>query len=194
MSNLDKNYWQSRYESNQIGWDVGKITTPIKEYIDQLNNKNIKILIPGAGNGYEFEYLHKKDFKNIYVVDFAESPLKNIKKRILSINPNQLINDDFFNLNDSYDLIIEQTFFCSFNPNLRENYVKKMHDLLNPNGKLVGLFFNFEKTEIGPPFGGSKEEYTILFKNYFKIITLETSYNSIKPRKDNELFAIFEKI
>jgi hypothetical protein len=32
-----------------------------------------------------------------------------------------------------------------------------------------------------------------LFENDFHIKTLETAYNSIKPRKENELFFIFEK-
>ena len=39
------NYWEERYQKGETGWDAGKITTPIKEYIDQLTNKNLKILI-----------------------------------------------------------------------------------------------------------------------------------------------------
>ena len=77
---LSKNYWEERYQKGEIGWNVGNITTPIKEYIDQLTDKNIKILIPGVGNGYEFEYLIEKGFKNSFVVDYAETPLENLKK------------------------------------------------------------------------------------------------------------------
>src|SRR6187401_704304 len=87
---LNSNYWENRYLNNETGWDVGKITTPIKEYIDQLEDKSIKILIPGAGNGYEFEYLIEKGFPNSYVVDFADSPLKNIKSRIPNAKEEQL--------------------------------------------------------------------------------------------------------
>lgn len=39
---LNSNYWQERYQTNQIGWDVGAITTPIKEYIDQLKINRLK--------------------------------------------------------------------------------------------------------------------------------------------------------
>ena len=92
-----------------------------------------------------------------------------------------------------YDLIIEQTFFCALNPSLRDKYVEKMHELLNPKGKLIGLLFQFPLTEEGPPFGGSENEYIKLFSNNFKIRTLETAYNSIKPREGRELFFIFEK-
>ena len=190
---LTKNYWEERYLKGEIGWNVGYITTPIKEYIDQLTDNNIKILIPGAGNGYEFEYLIYKGFKNSFVVDYAEIPLENIKKRIPDLDNNQIINADFFELEGKYDLIIEQTFFCALNPELRIEYVKKMKSLLNPKGKIVGLLFQFPLTTEGPPFGGSIEEYTAIFGNDFTINTMETASNSIKARAGKELFIIFEK-
>ena len=185
------NYWEERYQKGETGWDIGQISTPLKDYIDQLTDKNIKILIPGAGNGYEFDYLIKNGFKNVYVIDIAASPLKNIAKK----NPefvSNLIHNDFFVLNDKFDLILEQTFFCAISPSMRSNYVTKMHEILNPNGKIAGLLFNFPLTEEGPPFGGSTEEYLELFSKYFHINTLEKAYNSIKPRQNKELFFIFE--
>lgn len=190
---LNNNYWEERYKNEEIGWDVGEITTPLKEYIDQLEDKLIRILIPGAGNSYEFEYLLNKGFENVVVVDFAQSPLDNIKKRIPSCNVNNLILADFFEHEDDYDLVIEQTFFCALDPILRKDYVQKMKSLLKPDGKIAGLLFQFPLTEAGPPFGGSKEEYLGLFQNDFTIKTLETAHNSIKPRKENELFFIFTK-
>ena len=190
---LNSAYWENRYSNNETGWDVGKITTPLKEYIDQIEDKSIKILIPGAGNSYEFEYLFNNGFENVFVLDFAQAPLDNIHKRIPNCNTNQLIKSDFFEHEDKYDLILEQTFFCALEPSLRKDYVKKMKSLLNPNGKIVGLLFQFPLTEVGPPFGGSKEEYESLFENDFHIKTLETANNSIKPRQGNELFFNFIK-
>ncbi|HLF53435.1 methyltransferase [Flavobacterium sp.] len=187
---LNSNYWEDRYQNNEIGWNVGEITTPIKEYIDQLEDKTIQILIPGAGNGYEFEYLIHKGFKHSFVVDFASTPLENIKKRMPELDEKQLIHSDFFKLEGQYDLIIEQTFFCAIDPKLRTAYVQKMKSLLKPNGKIVGLLFQFPLTEEGPPFGGSIEEYKNLFENDFNIKTLEAAYNSIKPREGKELFFI----
>jgi methyl halide transferase len=188
---LNKTYWETRYQNNETGWDAGSITTPLKDYIDQLTNTDLKILIPGAGNGYEFDYLIQKGFTNVFVIDIAPSPLEAIKKR----NPeysSHLLLGDFFELNDTFDLILEQTFFCALNTKLRTDYVSKMHQLLNPNGKLAGLLFDFPLTNEGPPFGGSKEEYSELFSNKFEIKTLEKAHNSIKPREGKELFFIFE--
>ncbi|WP_445719013.1 methyltransferase domain-containing protein [Flavobacterium sp.] len=185
------NYWEERYQKGETGWDAGTITTPLKEYIDQLTDKNLTILIPGAGNGHEFDYLINNGFKNVFVVDIAITPLENIKKRKPKYS-SHLINADFFSLTTTFDLILEQTFFCALPPEMRQRYVEKMTSLLNPNGKLAGLLFDFPLTSEGPPFGGSKSEYITLFSNTFSIKTLERAYNSIKPRENKELFFIFE--
>ncbi|MDX5347428.1 MAG: TPMT family class I SAM-dependent methyltransferase, partial [Hymenobacteraceae bacterium] len=47
---LDQKFWESRYRSNETGWDTGAITTPLKMYFDQLHDKSLRILIPGCGN------------------------------------------------------------------------------------------------------------------------------------------------
>ena len=69
MMNLNKAFWDNKYTNEKLGWDIGYISTPLKSYIDQLADKNLKILIPGAGNGYEVEYLFNSGFTNIHVVD-----------------------------------------------------------------------------------------------------------------------------
>ena len=71
-------------------------------------------------------------------------------------------------------------------------FLQKMYELLKPSAKLVGLLFD-KQFEGGPPFGGSKTEYEILFAPYFNIKTIEPAYNSIKPRAGVELFCIFQK-
>ncbi len=190
---LDKDYWEERYSNNEIGWNIGYPSIPLKEYTDQLKDKTLKILIPGAGNSFEAEYLWQLGFKNVYIADIAKQPLNNFKHRVPDFPNDQLLHIDFFELNDHFDLILEQTFFCALKPNLRKSYVKKIHELLKPNGKLVGLLFDFELTDSGPPFGGSLSEYNILFEEQFKIKISEKSINSIKQRQGKELFFIFEK-
>lgn len=193
MEQLNNIFWQKRYEENQIGWDLGTISPPLKDYFDQLNKNNIEILIPGAGNAYEAKYLFKNGFRNITVLDWAKIPLQNFKKDLPSFPDKNLIQKDFFEHSGLYDLIVEQTFFCALNPILREKYVSRVHQLLKPKGKLVGLLFDAELNENNPPFGGCKEDYVKLFSEKFELKVIEKAYNSIKPRYDRELFIIFEK-
>ena len=193
MKVLNKAYWDKKYEENKTGWDIGYVSSPLKTYIDQLTNKTLKILIPGAGNGYEVEYLIKNGFKNVFVIDIAKQPLLNLQQRIPDFPKNHFIHGNFFEHFDTYDLILEQTFFCALPPALRLNYTNKMCNLLTKKGKLAGLLFNVEFSSEEPPFGGNLTEYKRLFASNFKIKTLEKCYNSIKPRDERELFFIFDK-
>ena len=193
-SKYNKTYWDEKYAGNKTGWDIGYISPPLQSYFDQIKNKEISILIPGAGNAYEAEYLFNNGFRNLTIIDIAAQPLLNLKHRIPLIEDKFLIHEDFFDHKGSYDLIIEQTFFCALDPKLRIAYAKKMKELLKLNGKLVGVLFNRKFNHDGPPFGGNIVEYKSIFSEYFNIHTLNTSYNSILPRKEQEVFINFEKI
>lgn len=191
MDQLGEEYWTNRYNENQTGWDIGYASTPLVEYIDQLKDKNIKILIPGAGNAYEALYLYEKGFKDITVCDLSAEPLKKFENHQVI----KSIHGNFFDLEEKnqYDLILEQTFFCALDPNLRPAYVKKMVRLLSVNGKLVGLLFASQFAKQGPPFGGDISEYQILFGEHMQILVMDFARNSIIPRKGNELFIILQK-
>lgn len=186
-------FWNKKYQTGKTGWDIGEISTPIKEYIDQLTDKDFKILIPGGGNSYEAEYLHVSGFTDVSVVDVSLHPLRNLKKRVPSFPEEKLLHLNFFDLKGQYDLILEQTFFCALPPVLRLNYVTQMKDLLKTGGNLVGVMFNMPLNEDHPPFGGNEVEYQHLFENEFQINKMETAYNSITPRAGKELFVRFIK-
>ena len=190
---LNKKNWNSRYDTKETGWDIGFVSPPLKEYIDQITDLNIKILIPGCGNAYEAEYLFNKGFKNIFIVDYSQIAISNLIKRIPDFPIFNAVCDDFFNISGQYDLILEQTFFCAIDPKLRNNYAKQISSLLKENGKLVGLFFSVPMFSDPPPFGGSKQEYIECFSKLFSINTIEKCYNSIKSRNNKELFFIFNK-
>ena len=193
--NLDAAYWDNRYKSDNTGWDLGQIAPPLKHYIDQLpsQHRSKKILIPGAGYGHEAIYLWQKGFVNVTLLDLSETAFAKAKQQHPNFPHDWQLVENFFDHTEKYDLIIEQTFFCSLDPSLRAAYAKKMHGLLNPGGKVIGLLFDQQFNLDGPPFGGSQIEYKKLFAPYFKIKTIEPCYNSAKPRQGSELFFIFEK-
>lgn len=185
------NYWTQRYKQNETGWDLGMVSPPIKAYIDQLNHTSYKILIPGAGNSYEAEYLYQQGFTDTYVCDISSIPLTNLSKRCPSIPKDHLLHEDFFSLGGHYDLIIEQTFFCAIDPSQRENYIQQMASLLRPSGKLVGLLFD-RPFATNPPFGGSKQEYIDAFTPYFEDVSIQPCYNSVAPRSGSEVFILIK--
>lgn len=186
-------FWTERYRKGHHRWDVGTVSKPLKDYFDQLSDKEMLILVPGAGFGWEAGYLYDAGFKNTFILDFSAEALQIFKQNHPHFPEANILFEDFFDHRAHYDLIVEQTFFSSIPRNKRPNYISKIYNLLRSSGKLVGLMFNHEFDFDGPPFGGTFEEYQQLFQEYFHFKVFEIAHNSIKPRRERELFLLFLK-
>ncbi|MDO5654813.1 MAG: methyltransferase domain-containing protein [Flavobacteriaceae bacterium] len=193
MKNLTQSYWNNRWKTGQTGWDIGYASPAIVHYFEGIKNKNAKILIPGCGNAYEAEALYNLGFNAITILDISDEAVIRLNEKFDDYPEIRIICQNFFDHSDSYDLIVEQTFFCALDPSLRKAYAEKMHQLLRTNGKLVGLLFNRDFENEGPPFGGNKAEYEELFAPLFEIKKLEIAQNSIPQRQKNEVFIEFIK-
>lgn len=189
---LDRNYWQAQWEAEQTGWDVGYASPAIAEYADRWPDKNAAVLIPGCGNAYEAEHLLNAGFRNITLLDIAPAVVDRLMKKFEGKSQIKILCEDFFNHQDKYDLILEQTFFCALPPLRRKEYAVKMFELLSENGTLAGLLFDKQFDREGPPFGGCPCEYKPIFEPYFNILLMEPCTNSIEPRKDSEVFFIMK--
>lgn len=188
---LDADYWQQRYDLGTDGWDIGAPSTPLKEYIDRLTNKDLRILIPGCGPAWEGQYLHERGFRNVWLMDLTGGPFAGFLQRCPDFQKEHLLIGDFFAHEGQYDRIIEQTFFCAIDPALRDRYVEHMNALLAPGGHLVGVLFDDPapgKDPGGPPFGGSRAEYVTRFTKRFAHVEVEPCYNSIPPRAGREVW------
>lgn len=197
---LDASFWESRWRAGQTGWDLRSASPPLCEYCDQIppERRDLAVLIPGCGNGHEALFLLENGFSDLTLLDIAPTAVEILQQRLNSEAPAnwrehlRLVCADFFQHEAQYDLILEQTFFCALDPDLRDRYAHKMHQLLRPGGRLAGVLFD-RPFDGGPPFGGSRAEYEQLFSRYFRIKTLAPCYNSIGPRAGTEVFVILEK-
>ncbi len=191
MKSEQAEFWNSLYEFASQGWDIGYPSPAICAYFEQIPDKHSSILIPGAGNSYEAEYLHNNGFTQVFALDFAEIPLKNFATRQPDFPESHLICEDFFLHQGVYDYVVEQTFFSSVPETERARFAKHISKLLKPGGKYVGLLFNHKFEQNTPPFGADEQEYLSIFMPYFEIKTFEIAKNSIKPRAGREIFFIF---
>ena len=185
---LNSDFWTKRYVAGDTRWDLGAVSTPLKTYFDQLTDKHLMIMIPGGGRSYEAEYLHRLGFDHVHVLDLSGAPFADLLERCPDFPKDHLHVVDFFTHAGRYDLIIEQTFFCALDPNLRPRYVERMHELLAAGGKLTGVLFDDLLNTDHPPFGGTAEEYRTLFSKHFKEFSIEPCYNSIPPRAGREVW------
>lgn len=188
---FDAKFWDDRYREHTTGWDIGYPSTPLKEYIDQLTDKNIRILIPGCGNGYEAEYLMQQGFQHLTVIDISSVLTTQLAERLKAYAGKELniITGDFFEHAGQYDLLLEQTFFCVFPPAMRPKYAEKVKELLAPGGTIAGVLFNRD-FDAAPPYGGHIESYIPIFQKQLHLKKMEPCRNSIKPRQGAEAFFI----
>ena len=180
-------YWSNRYRQSNTPWDIGTASPPLTAYFQGKVHREHRILIPGAGRAHDALWLWRNGFYNTHVLEIAPEPLELLLQQEPHFPKGNLHCEDFFEHTGTYDLIVEQTFFCALPPHRRPDYVRKMHELLTPGGFLMGVLFDFPLNE-GPPFGGSRAEYRALLERYFNILHLERCYNSIAPRAGKELF------
>lgn len=185
---LDQTYWNERWQKNETGWDLGKASPAITDYMTQYRDKKAAILIPGCGNAYETEFLIDHGFTNITLIDIAPKAVEALKEKFADKPQINVLCEDFFNHQGSYDLIIEQTFFCAIPPVRRKEYSGKTASLLNENGKIIGVLFDKQFNQPFPPFGGCPCEYKPIFEPYYTIKTMDKCYNSIPSRANSEVF------
>lgn len=189
---LNQEFWDQRYVSGQTGWDLGEACPAFVHYFSQDRNRAHAILIPGAGNAHEADMLLKLGYTNLTIVDIAPTVVNSLQEKYAGRSEIQIICSDFLVQEGSYDLILEQTFFCALDPSLRNAYVEKMAELLTPGGLLVGVLFDRD-FEGGPPFGGHADEYRALFTPYFELLDFSTCTRSAAPRAGSELFIRMRK-
>lgn len=186
---LDAHYWSIQYDNKTTAWDLGMASTALVHFVNSIEDKSLKILIPGCGNAHEADYLLSKGFENITLIDIAPTLVAQLKLKYAENNNINIVLGDFFELEGSFDVIIEQTFFCAISPLLRSVYAKKMYALLSESGVLAGLLFNRTFEFDGPPFGGNIQEYQSIFENAgLEVIEMAPTNMSVLPRLHSEAF------
>ena len=193
-------FWDNRYKTNEFSWDLGKPTPYFVDWSTSIKNKSSKnILIPGCGLGHDAIFLSKCGF-NVYACDFSDTALKVLSIKNKESNTNvKLISMDFFNLPGKYsnffDFILEYTFYCAINPNKRSLYIENCNNLLNKDGKLIGIMLPIGNSSVSsnPPFKVSLNELKINFSVFFKLLKLVPNSLSVEKRRGIEYIVQYQK-
>ena len=189
--------WESHYKNKDLRWDLNEVAPPFEHLWKKKNMRPCKTIIPGCGAGHEVIFLAKKGF-NVTAVDYTDGAIKIIEKTLIDNNySGEVLQQDFFKIdckyNEKFDLMLEHTFFCAINPNMRQAYVETTKRLLKPGGYLVGLFYETNQ-EGGPPFNTSQEDIERYFCSSFKIESLDKTPYSVEQRRDKEWLAVLKKV
>lgn len=196
---LSPSSWNDRYQTGDTPWDLAG-STP--EFVRLLDLKRLpakgRVLVPGGGRGHDAVLFAQRKYE-VDLVDFApkalEASLVEASKHKVTVFA---YCQNFFDLAkfpyhaESYDILLEYTFFCAIDPGLRKSYVAAAAALLKPGGWLVGLFFPLSSDKPSPPFVVSEKEIRDLFSENFEI-TMEKPQVSVKAREGREILGLFRK-
>ena len=188
--------WQGHYESDDLGWDLGKVAPPFIKLWEEKKLPLGKALVPGCGRGHEVIFLAENGFE-VTAIDFSKGAVTYLERALEARSlSGRVLYQDFFGLDNShddvYDLVLEQTFFCAIAPRQRQDYALNVARILKPGGMLVGLFYHTNKKG-GPPYNTTREDIEVNFAKNFKIQELYKTTLSAEQRKDKEWLGIFKK-
>ncbi|HPI39529.1 MAG TPA: methyltransferase domain-containing protein [Pseudobdellovibrionaceae bacterium] len=188
-------YWTEIYQKEiNPGWNLGQASPILTQKLPQLKLPKSKVIVLGSGEGHDAAYFAEMGHA-VTAVDFSDEALNRAQKKYAHLRI-QWIQSDVFHLPKeflrSFDIVFEHTCFCAINPTLRKKLSEVWHQLLQPQGHFMGIFFTMEKKE-GPPFGGSEWEIRSRLKNHFHHLIWERSLHSITPRLGKELLVYAQK-
>lgn len=189
--------WESWYRQGDTPWDLGGPTPVFTRLLEEGRLPKGKLLVPGAGRGYDALAFAREGF-SVTTVDLAPSACAYLRQAAVNAGlPIEVREADFFQLEEvgSYDLALEYTFYCAIPPELRKAYRDQMAQLLKPGGLLFGLYFPLNKPMEagGPPYGVKRDEVEASMSERFDLVFAETPQDSIKPRRGNEVLMIWKR-
>lgn len=207
-SNADCNsadYWSERYRSGDAPWDLReetavfaalRTTNPL--FMPRPDERRT-LLVPGCGFGHDAISFAQAGYK-VTAVDFAPEPLEQLRSAsehagvALSI----LERDVFtlrWDLQDSFDVVLEYTCYCALDPSRRSEYVHMLGAVTKPGGLVAGLFFPLDDVQrSGPPYNVQESEVYHQFEEAgFICVSSDVPRESHPARAGRERLMIFRK-
>lgn len=180
-------FWDGLYKAGTMPWDAGASPRRLTRFLEEFSpecasRKSIRVLVPGCGSAYEAAYLASQGYE-VEAIDFSEEAIKRAKV-LFKDEKVSFEQADFFEFDGGpFDLIYERAFLCSFNPKLRQRFVRKLRSLLRPGGKVFGFFYIAPEKESGPP-------YPLLFESLRQL--MEPQFTLEEDEVHQEQLKVFE--
>lgn len=188
---MDADFWLNAWDKGSIGFHRSDYHPELLKYFKHIKPKgDDKILVPLCGKSKDMLFLHDQglkitgvEFSNKACEEFfSENELEFLRTDknnfdVFEGKAHTLYCGDYFSFDPGhkYDAAYDRAAIVALDPKSRTKYAKQYAHLLNKNGKLLLLSFEYDQSKVqGPPF--SVEEYFIreLFENEFEVEVLES--------------------
>jgi SAM-dependent methyltransferase len=193
----DVAFWEDAYARGGDGWDLGRPTQPLVDFLDTTPPPRGRVAVPGCGRGHDARLLATRGYD---VVGFDFAPAALAAARALAARDRVVVtfeDRDVFTLGrelpNAFDGVWEYTCFCAIDPARRAEYVRSLTDTLRAGGWLLACFFPLHAVNAGPPFVVSEAEVRRLLAPSFTIERAFAPLRSARGRQGREWMVLARK-
>ena len=161
MAGPTSEFWQQRFENNEIGWDRGQPSPQLIAWLDSGDLKPCRIAVPGCGAGWEVAELAKRGFE-VTGLDYTAAAVEKTGALLHAqglkatvIQADVLV----YQPHHTFDAIYEQTCLCAIHPEHWLDYAQQLHHWLKPGASLWVLYMQMVRAAAseegviqGPPY------------------------------------------
>ncbi|KZT02033.1 thiol methyltransferase 1 [Laetiporus sulphureus 93-53] len=196
--------WDNAWKEKVTPWDAGQSQPPLRELLASRElplPKAGRALVPGCGRGYDAILIATVLGLDTTGLDISESAVQaaTALAESSSIPAGTKISfqiNDFFTLEDQFDLIYDYTFFVAIPPARRPEWGRQMRDLIKPGGYLITLVFPImdQPLDVGPPFFVRPEHYVEVLGDGWEKVLDRVPENSQETHKDKERLIVYRRL
>jgi SAM-dependent methyltransferase len=185
-------FFDIRYAAGRIPWDFGGVPSSLKVFLEKHHGPG-RVLIPGCGSGYEIEAFASTGWE-VMGIDFSAVAVARARRLLGSLG-DKVHEGDFFDYplrEQSFDIIYERTFLCTFLPEFWTRYARRIAQLVAPSGILCGFFFLGPEDE-PPPYPISQDQLDELLGGWFQKIEDKAVEDSLPLFAGKERWQIWRR-
>ena len=198
-------FWEGLYASRSDGWELGHPAPPLAAWLSAGgvfpapdSGEPARVAIPGCGRGHDARLLARRGYR-VSGFDFAEVAIAEARALAqaegLTVSFEQR---DIFTLEGdhrgSFDGVWEYTCFCAIDPARREEYIRLVHAILKPGGRLLGCFYPLREGTDGPPFPVSVAQIEVVLSPWFGIVEAGPPAESAERRRGLEWLVLARRL
>lgn len=161
MAGPSTEFWQQRFEQNEIGWDRGSPSPQLLAWLDSGELQPCRIAVPGCGSGWEVAELARRGFA-VTGIDYTAAAVEKTRALLQAqALKAEVVRADVLSYRPAqpFDGIYEQTCLCAIHPDHWFEYAGQLRDWLQPGGTLWLLLMQMLRPAaseqgliVGPPY------------------------------------------
>ncbi len=161
MAGPTTEFWQQRFDKQEIGWDRGSASPQLLAWLDSAALQPCRIAVPGCGCGWEVAELAARGF-DVTAIDYTAAAVERTQSLLAAKGLQAaVIQADVLQFQPAqvFDAIYEQTCLCAIHPEHWFGYASQLQQWLKPQGRLLLLLMQILRPAAseegiihGPPY------------------------------------------